>query len=66
MKYSDIKTTELLHFLPFPPLYYRSKIFPSKLSWPLQKNSRYREKPYQTSRKTHRRQPYRKKAKKRR
>lgn len=44
----------------------RLKIFHSKLSWLLQKNSKYREKPYQTSKKTHRRQQYRRKAKKRR
>lgn len=44
----------------------RSKIFPSKLSWLLQRSSRSREKPYRASRKTHRRQQYRRRAKKRR
>lgn len=44
----------------------RSKIFPSKLSWLRQRSSRSREKLYQASRKTHRRQQYRRRAKKRR
>lgn len=50
----------------FYSLFSRSKIFPSKLSWLLQKSSRYREKLFQTSRKTHRRQQYRRRAKKKR
>lgn len=44
----------------------RSKIFPSKLSWLPQRSSRSREKLCQASRKTHRRQQYRRRAKKRR
>lgn len=50
----------------FHSLCSRSKTFPSKLSWLLQKNSRYREKLYQIFRKTHRHQQYRRKAKRKR
>lgn len=42
------------------------KTFPSKPSWLLQKNSRYREKLYQIFRKIHRHQQSRKKAKRKR
>lgn len=50
----------------FCSLFPRSKIFPSRPSWLPQKSSRCREKQFQTSRKTHRRQQYRRRAKKKR
>lgn len=44
----------------------RSRTCPSKLSWLLQRSSRSKEKPHQTSKKAHRRPQYTRKAKRKR